>query len=145
LEKPALTRIPVSHRIVAKSLDFVFVVALATLLPYPLGPLTGFLYSLFGDGIRSGPFVGQSVGKKLVGLRVINRKTGEPAGPRESLFRNAPVGVATFFSIIPIWGWIILTLLGFPLLVLEVYLMFTVEEGHRLGDVMGDTEVVSAA
>lgn len=145
MEPRTLTRTPISHRIAAKSLDFIVVVAFASILPYPLGPLAGFLYSLFADGLRFGPFQGQSVGKKLLKLRVINLKTRHPAGPRESLFRNAPVGVATFFAIIPVWGWIILTLLGVPLLCLEVYLMFTVHEGHRLGDVMGDTEVVSAA
>ena len=35
--------------------------------------------------------------------------------------------------------------LGFlPLMVMEVYLILSVESGHRLGDVMGDTEVVEA-
>jgi hypothetical protein len=37
---------------------------------------------------------------------------------------------------------IILGLIGLPLMVMEVYLMISVETGHRLGDVMGDTEVI---
>jgi hypothetical protein len=50
--------------------------------------------------------------------------------------------VATFFALIPVWGWLLVILLGIPLLLIEVYLMLTVPKGQRLGDVMGDTEVV---
>jgi hypothetical protein len=35
-----------------------------------------------------------------------------------------------------------LVLVGLPLMVIEVYLMLRVEHSRRLGDVMGDTEVV---
>ena len=52
--------------------------------------------------------------------------------------------MATFFAIIPIWGWLILALIGVPLMLMEIYLMLSVETGHRLGDVMGDTEVIQA-
>ena len=125
-------------------MDIILVIALAVVLPYPLGPLVGFLYSLCADGLNFGPFRGQSVGKKLMRLRTVSRVRGAPASLRESILRNAPVGVATFFAIIPLWGWLIAGLLGVPLMIMEVYLMATVEHGHRLGDVMGDTEVVSA-
>jgi hypothetical protein len=91
-----------------------------------------------------GPFSGQSVGKRLLKLRTRNLVHGGPAGYRDSLLRNAPVGIATFFAIIPVWGWLILGLVGLPLMVMEVYLMATAANGHRLGDVMGDTEVVGA-
>jgi hypothetical protein len=35
-----------------------------------------------------------------------------------------------------------LILIGLPLMIMEVYLMLTVGTGQRLGDVMGDTEVI---
>ena len=89
-----------------------------------------------------GPFHGQSVGKKIMRLQVINIGRQAPIKVRDSVFRNAPVGIATFFAIIPLWGWLILALIGVPLMVMEVYLMLSVESGHRLGDVMGDTEVI---
>ncbi len=115
---------------------------------------------LLGPGRSS--IQGQSVGKWLFRLRVVmtvSRNVGEPgsgsmaegetlkavrepASVRASVLRNAPVGVATFFAIIPLWGWIILGIVGVPLMIMEIYLMATVETGHRLGDVMGDTEVV---
>lgn len=124
-------------RVMAKAADLCFVFLLAGFLPYPAGPLAGFLYSIFADGIN-----GQSVGKRIFSLQVVGMHTRKPVRWRDSLFRNAPVGVATFFGIIPVWGWLVLGLVGIPLMIIEVYLMFTVPAGHRLGDVMGDTEVI---
>ena len=134
----------VINRVIAKIIDLVIVIAVAAIIPYPLGPLLGFLYSLCADGMGVQGFRGQSVGKKVMRLQVVNSKTREPASLRDSALRNAPVGVATFFAIIPVWGWLILALLGIPLMVMEIYLMLSVESGHRLGDVMGDTEVISS-
>lgn len=134
----------------AKLLDLVFVFAFATLVPYPLGPILGFGYSVFSDGMPWTPFRGQSFGKKVFGLKVISLTrrqadgTPESANFKESLLRNSPVGVATFFAIIPFWGWVILGLLGCPLMLLEVYLMTKKSRRRRLGDVMGDTEVLLA-
>lgn len=130
------------NRVIAKVIDLLLVIAVAAILPYPLGPIAGFLYSILADGIPYKGFSGQSVGKRLLRLRVMHRTYKRPANFRDSALRNTPVGVATFFAIIPIWGWLILALVGIPLMVMEVYLMATVETGHRLGDVMGDTEVV---
>jgi uncharacterized RDD family membrane protein YckC len=138
----AQNRVSVVNRIAAKFIDLSLVFLVAAILPYPVGPLLGFLYSLVGDGIQAGGFQGQSVGKKLLKLQVVHIQTRQPAHWKESILRNAPVGVATFFGIIPIWGWIILAVIGLPLMIMEIYLMVTVETGHRLGDVMGDTEVI---
>ena len=132
----------VINRVFGKLIDIVMVFFLAAILPYPVGPLSGFFYSLFADGINQGKFRGQSVGKKLMGLQVVNRVAKRPSNFRDSVLRNSPVGVATFFAIIPIWGWLILGLIGIPLMIMEVYLMFSLEKGHRLGDVMADTEVI---
>jgi uncharacterized RDD family membrane protein YckC len=142
--------------------DIFLVLALSALPLYPVGPLLGFAYSLIADGLPLGRVPGRSFGKMLFKLRVVmvvSRNVSEPgsggigdtetivrervpASFRASIFRNAPVGVATFFAIIPIWGWLILGLVGIPLMIMEVYLMATVDNGHRLGDVMGDTEVI---
>lgn len=157
-------KVSVVTRVIAKLIDIFMVFVFAWLLPYPLGPLVGFGYSIFADGMNFGPFRGQSVGKKLLKLQVRSTKSRTPGngragggsagdrpanGPatwpaswKDSAIRNTPVGVATFFGIIPIWGWLILGLIGIPLMVMEIYLMLSVESGHRLGDVMADTEVV---
>jgi uncharacterized RDD family membrane protein YckC len=135
-------KVSVINRVIAKLIDVLILVAMAAILPYPLGPILGFLYSLFGDGIQFGGFHGQSLGKRIMRLKVVHLTRRKPCTLRESALRNAPVGVATFFAIIPVWGWLILGLIGIPLMIMEVYLMLSVEKGHRLGDVMGDTEVV---
>ena len=137
-------RAGVANRVIAKVVDLFLIVSVAAVLIYPLGPLLAFAYSLAADGMNFGPFKGQSIGKKLLKIRVVNTKTDQPATLRDSLLRNTPVGVATFFAIIPVWGWLILGIIGLPLMLMEIYLMATVETGHRLGDVMGDTEVIEA-
>lgn len=145
LSVTTLSRAAVLTRVAAKGIDLLIFFFLAVLLPYPLGPLLGFVYSLSADSFSFGPFRGQSVGKKLMKLQVRSTKRGgETASFKESLLRNAPVGVVTFFGMIPIWGWFILFLIGLPLFLIEVYLMAKVGAGQRLGDVMGDTEVVEA-
>lgn len=133
----------VLNRVVAKLIDLAIVGVLALIVIYPLGPLLGFIYSILADGLPIGALKGQSVGKKLMHLRVVHTKRKAYASLRDSALRNAPVGVATFFALIPIWGWLILGLVGIPLMAMEVYLMLSVESGHRLGDVLADTEVVS--
>ncbi len=136
------------RRVSAKFIDLFVVMVAAIVIINPLGPLVGFLYSLLADAIPVKGFEGQSIGKKLMRLRVVSTKSGAlRAGRvrltyRESVFRNAPVGVATFFALIPVWGWAILLLIGFPLMVVEIFLLVRAPGGQRLGDVMADTEVV---
>lgn len=137
------------RRVGAKFIDLAVVMVLAAAY-YPIGPLLGFLYSILADALPLKGFSGQSLGKKLLKLRAISLrpngilgKDGKPAlRYRDSLFRNAPVGVATFFALIPIWGWAILALIGFPLMIVEIYLLVRAPRGQRLGDVMADTEVI---
>jgi hypothetical protein len=143
-------KIRVSYRLLAKAFDFLVVVALALALPYPVGPLVGFLYSILGDSLKIGSPQSQSLGKRLFKLQTVSTVRTGPDGMRapidikESALRNAPIGVATFFALIPVWGWLILVLIGVPLVAMELYLMLSVETGHRLGDVMGDTQVISS-
>ncbi len=140
---PVVRSVSLSTRVLAKGTDFVFVIFLAAFGPYPIGPILALAYSLTCDGMNFGPFRGQSLGKKLFGLQVRNTLYRRPARVRESVLRNAPLGIAIFFSIIPVWGWIILALLGIPMVGMELYFMIQATyHGHRLGDVMGDTEVV---
>jgi len=135
-------KVAVTNRVFAKLIDVLIMAAVSAILIYPLGPLLGFLYSILADGMNFGPFKGQSVGKKILKLQVVHVHSKNPVSYRDSMIRNAPVGVATFFGIIPLWGWLILALIGVPLMIMEIYLMVTVEKGHRLGDAMGDTEVI---
>ncbi len=132
----------VQSRIIAKIIDLLIVFAVGVFLPRLIGPLLGFAYSLVADGLNVGKFKGQSIGKKIIGIQVRSASRDHPIRFKESAIRNAPVGLATFFAIIPIWGWIILALVGIPLMAMEIYLMMRMDSKERLGDVMADTRVV---
>ena len=145
-QSPDGVKIHPATRCMAKAIDMSAIFFLALILPYPIGVLLGFAYTLVHDGL----FNGQSLGKRVFHLKAVQAGqeviVATPEMPactvRESVIRNVPLGVATFFAIIPFWGWIILVLLGVPLVLLEVYLMLTSPTGSRLGDVMADTRVV---
>ncbi len=141
LPEHAKVKLAVMQRAVAKGIDMLIVVLIAALVWYPIGPFLAIAYSLFSDGLNRWGFRGQSIGKRIVGLRVI-RPDGSPARWKDSVLRNLPAGIATFFAIIPLWGWVIFVLVGIPLAIVEIFLMLRLENETRLGDVMGDTRVV---
>ena len=65
----------------------------------PLIPMYGFLiiYGLFADGM----FVGQSVGKKLMKLRVVGIETNEPCSYQQSFVRNV-TGIFWLIDLVPL-------------------------------------------
>lgn len=129
-------------RLLAKFTDLILILAVG-IAGGPLGALIGFLYSLLSDGSGHPMFDGQSLGKKLFKIRVIAPHSKLPIRWRRSLFRNTPVGVATFFAMIPVWGHLFLIVIGFFLMVFEVYMMLKSPKHQRFGDLLGDTEVVN--
>lgn len=141
--KENIKKIPHLNRYFAKIIDLFIVVACAAVFPKLIGPLVGIAYGLLADGLNTGPFRGQSIGKKVFDLQVVNTDQNLPANFRDSAIRNSTIGFGIFFAMIPVWGWIILLLVGIPLILMEIYLIQKMEKGHRLGDVMADTEVRS--
>ena len=73
------------------------------------------LYILFADGLGEG----QSIGKRLLGIRVVDSRTGAPCTYRQSFVRN-------IFYIIGIFDWI--CIFG--------------EQRQRLGDMVARTIVI---
>ena len=124
-------------RLIAKAIDL-FIVLIISIFFYPGGIILGVLYISICDSLHSG----QSVGKKFIGFSVISLDDGEPCSFKQSFVRNLPISVPLIFSIFPIWGWIFSILIAPPLILLEIYLLFKLDSGHRLGDVMADTSVV---
>ncbi|HEX7879890.1 MAG TPA: RDD family protein [Candidatus Eisenbacteria bacterium] len=57
-----------------------------------MGIATGLGYSLFWDGFSQG----QSLGKKLLGIRVIDFKTGAPCRYGQSFTRNSSSSLGAF-------------------------------------------------
>lgn len=138
-EPEGFPKADVVHRFIAKFVDFLIVAALAKLIP-PVGFFTGMAYLLIGDGF----FEGQSVGKRLIGLRTLrrDRRGGNPAiAFRESILRNVPCAMAYLCWIIPFIGW----LLAFGVLAFEALLVIGNLQGLRLGDEIARTQVIEVS
>ncbi len=124
-------------RVIAKAIDL-FIVLILSLVLFPVGIFLALTYISLADGLQGG----QSVGKKFIGFAVVSLDDGEPCSFKQSAIRNLLFSVPLFFSLIPMWGMAFTFLLGIPLALLELYLIFRLESGHRLGDAMADTTVV---
>jgi uncharacterized RDD family membrane protein YckC len=120
----------------AKAVDL-FIVLILSVFFYPLGLLMSIVYIAIADSLQNG----QSVGKKFIGFAVISLEDGKPCSLKQSVVRNLPILIPLFLALIPIWGWILAAVIGIPLIVLEIYLIYKLDAGHRLGDVMADTTV----
>lgn len=124
-------------RLLAKSIDL-FIALILSILQYPFSLILAVVYIAVADSL----YGGQSVGKKLIGFSVISLEDGKPCTVKQSVIRNLPILIPMGFAIIPPWGILVFIILIVPLLLLEVYLLFKLDTGHRLGDVMADTTVI---
>ena len=121
-------------RIIAKSLDFVIIVAVADIIPRA-GYIAGLAYLLIADGL----FDGQSLGKKLLKLRVISSESGTACEVRESVIRNSPLAAGyLLWFMIPWVGWVFL----FISATFEFILILGSKDGKRLGDEIAKTVVL---
>ncbi len=125
-------------RLIAKAIDL-FIVLVLSFFFYPIGLVIGICYLAISDSIQGG----QSVGKKFIGFSVISLEDAKPCSLKQSFIRNLPILVPLLFGLIPFWGWVISLLVGIPLTALEIYLLYRLDSGHRLGDVMADTTVMA--
>ncbi len=138
------TKADLLNRIIAKTIDFIIVVALYEIIP-KVGFFAGITYLMIADGL----FLGRSAGKRLVGLKVIindNAGVNAACGFKESILRNFPfaVGFILFgiLKVIPLIGWIISFVVVVVILLFESLVILGSEEGMRLGDELAKTRVV---
>ncbi len=120
-------------RIFAKVLDFILVAAAAEVVPNA-GFYAGLLYLLISDGL----FDGRSIGKLLIGLRVVSTSGDEPCSVKESIIRNASLGAGLLLYKLPWVGWIFIILISF----VEFLILLGSKDGMRLGDELAKTTVV---
>lgn len=128
----------------AKFIDLAIVIFLGRLPLGSGGAVLGFLYSILADSMAFKKVQGQSIGKRVLNIRVASGHGNQSriARMKTSVIRNAPVGIVTFFMIIPIPGWFLSLLLGIPLFLIELSLMIRAERHQRLGDVMAESVVL---
>lgn len=121
------------NRAIARAIDILIALLLARLPGY-IGFLAGLLYICIADGLMSG----RSIGKRIIGLRAIQKKDGRPADFRASILRNSTIGLLYILSFIPYGIGPALALLG---LGGELLLVIGSPEGMRLGDEIAQTVV----
>jgi uncharacterized RDD family membrane protein YckC len=122
----------------ARAADFTLAWIVAQSAPQ-VGPILAAFYLLIADGLMSG----QSVGKKIFGVRTVTIPRRAPAGWHESLLRNAPFALVAVFYAVPLL-WPVLFVVGVPIIAFETYMIFTDRLGIRIGDIFADTQVVDA-
>lgn len=121
-------------RIIAKILDFIIIVAVTEVIP-KAGFFAGLAYLLIGDGL----FDGRSLGKKLIGLKVISADTNKPCSFKDSILRNSTFAIGYLLYKIPWFGWIFIVIVS----VFEFIILLGSKERMRLGDEIAKTKVVT--
>ena len=132
-----MQRADLTTRAVAGLVDLLIIIGLAR-MPDVIGFLSAAGYILIRDGL----FDRRSVGKKLIGLRVLSLEdSGPSAAYRDSIIRNVPIVLAYFLFLIPYAGWILCPLaLG-----LESLIALGDRGGMRIGDMLARTRVAPEA
>ena len=132
------------NRLIARTIDLIIVVALYKIIP-SIGYFTGLVYLLIADGL----FQGRSIGKRLVGLKVITREAPETEGIcgfKESIFRNFPFAIAYLLcgmlGGIPLIGGLFSFAIILVVLAFESLVVIGSDDGMRLGDEIAKTHVV---
>ena len=133
---PDVQKAGVLKRILARLVDGLVAWAFALVLP-PVGILVGLLYLAVADGVQKG----QSLGKMVFGLEVVN-SDGSPCDLKSSVYRNIPFELAFLFAAVPFLGWILLVIVGIPILLIELWLVVADHNGSRLGDRIAGTTVI---
>lgn len=127
-------------RIMAKGVDLLLVLALYLMGSFfwqPFGVLLALSYAALHDGMG----MGQSVGKRIFGLRVVEDQLGLPCSFRNACLRNLPFFLGIPLAALPIfWAGSFFVML--PLVALELYLILSLDTGVRLGDVLANTLVI---
>lgn len=129
-----------SARLIAKAIDFGFVLFIHHYFDQAFFTILMLVYLAVCDGLWNG----QSLGKRIIGLRVLFLETEKSHSALfpylQSAIRNAPFAVIMFLSLIPILG-VLFTLLGLIFIAIEIYFIYTDEEGIRIGDIYAKTRV----
>ncbi len=104
----------------------------------PAGVVLALLYLLFADGMLQG----QSPGKKLFGVKVVFLPTRQGARHRDSVLRNAPIGLVLILGMMPELG--LKAFIAGALVIggIEAVQVWRDPDGLRLGDLWAQTQVV---
>lgn len=139
---PELAKVDLGKRAIAAYIDIAITIVLC-IIPF-IGWLIGVTYIALRDGFTLEPFVGQSLGKKLLNLRTVVAETGLPCDYVLSVKRNLIFIIPAASMVFKGWhvGMILGTMLWGVAIVLESLLIVIDEKGERVGDKIASTRVV---
>lgn len=103
----------------------------------PAGFVVSLLYVLFADGMLQG----QSLGKKLFGVKVVYLPTRQAARHRDSVLRNSPFGLVMVLGMMPELGLRAFIAGCVVVGALEIVNVIRDPLGLRLGDLWAYTQV----
>jgi len=127
-------------RAAAVIIDLVIAWVVAIVIPF-VGGLIGAAYMLFRDGFEFNFMDHRSLGKKLLKLRPVTLD-GSPVDISVSVRRNWVFAIGPVLMIFPVIGWVLGSIVGFIIGLVEVILVLTDEQGRRMGDKLANTKVV---
>lgn len=127
----------VLHRLLAKFID-ALIVGAACMVLYPVGVMIGATYIVIADGL----FEGRSIGKYIIGLRVIRETDNDEATFTDSFIRNALFGLIVLFGLVPFLRWLLILTVGLLIVIFETYYVVATADGRRVGDLAAGTLVV---
>jgi uncharacterized RDD family membrane protein YckC len=104
----------------------------------PAGVVVALLYLLSADGMLQG----QSLGKKLFGVKVVYLPSRAPARYRDSFLRNSPFGLVVILGMMPEVGAEAFFAAALVLGGVEAWKVVKDAFGLRLGDAWAQTQVV---
>lgn len=140
-EEEAYPKADILERFLAKLIDMLIVGALFA-FPTIVGMFAGATYILISDGLAGG----QSLGKRIIGLKVICIDTALPCDFKRSIIRNSVFGVVIGLYIILGWipyvGKFITFIAWAAVITIEMILVYTDDIGARFGDRISGTMVV---
>jgi len=124
-------------RLMARVFDLMVCGALIVLM-HQAGAAAGALYLLLADGL----FRGQSLGKRMLGVRVVHVRTRRGVGARQSAVRNFPMAVLGLLALGPASHWKLLAAFSLAVLGYEAVRIWMHPLGLRIGDELAGTQVV---
>lgn len=102
------------------------------------GAVLAILYLLLADGI----FPGQSIGKRIFGVKVVHLPTRSAGRKRDSTLRNAPLALPLLLGMMPELGIVAFVAGAVVIGGVETWRVIREPLGLRFGDVWAETQVV---
>ncbi|NND71842.1 MAG: RDD family protein [Rhodothermales bacterium] len=127
-------------RTLAALVDIAIAALMMSIIPL-VGDVAAVAYLLLRDGLDIPLMKGRSIGKTLLGIRPVDLN-GRSLSISKSIKRNLPFAVGPAIQVLPLLGWLFGPLIAIAAAVIEVSLVFSDENGRRMGDKFAGTMVV---